>query len=178
MKNARDALLEAGRRLSGSIPLSALDAGQLCAAAGAAPQDFAQAFGDLPGYLLALQQQFMDRLRDKIVAVTSGVPSGIRRIELATETFLSGCLQERALRAWLLDARAWPAVFAGLRRQNQTYSVIIGSELKTLGWPAPQAAARVYLAMVLEASIVEHRRGAAVPETREVLWDFLRRGGP
>lgn len=112
----------------------------------------------------------MDRLRNRIAAVTSGVPAGLLRIQLATE--------ERALRGWLIEARTRPDVLAGLRHQNQAYLIVIGTELRAPGWPHPHAAGRMLLAMINEASAVEHRLGQVSEEVREVIWDFLQRGGP
>lgn len=178
MNDPRQLLFDAGVRLARTIGLEELDIERLCAEAGVGREAFDAAFGDLTRYVTALQQSFMDRLRNRIVAVTSGVPAGLLRIQLATETYLSNCLAERSLRGWLIEARTRPDVLAGLRRQNQAYWIVIGTELQALGWPQPHAAGRMLLAMINEASIVEHRLGQPSEDVREVIWDFLQRGGP
>ncbi len=175
--SARAAMVAAAPALAKVLTLDALRPADVCRQAGCDEAAFAQAFGDITGYMVAVQQGFMDRLRDRIVAVTAGAPRGLHRIELGTESYLSGCLAERDLREWLLAARMLPPVLSGLRRQNQTYYVIIGTELEGLGWPDGAAAARLYLAMISAASVVEHRLGAQ-PALREALWHFLSHGGP
>jgi AcrR family transcriptional regulator len=174
--NARASLIAAAPALAAECRLVELTADAVCRKSGVDAEVFAASFGDVTGYLIAVQQGFMDRLRDRIVAVTAGVPPGLRRIQLATESYLSGCLKERTLRTWLLEARMRPTVLASLRRQNQTYTVILGAELDGLGWPDGVAAARLIMAMISAASIVEHRTGVQ-PELRAALWHFLEHGG-
>ncbi|MFC4250624.1 TetR/AcrR family transcriptional regulator [Sinimarinibacterium flocculans] len=171
----RTALIAAAAPLARERRLATLTTDEICQRAGVDAGVFTSIFGDLTGYLVAVQQVFMDRLRDRIVAVTAGVPPGMRRIQLATESYLSGCLDERPLRGWLLEARMRPPVLTGLRRQNRTYYMILGAELERLGWPDGAAAARLYLAMINAASIVEHRSGVQ-PALRAALWHFLEHG--
>ncbi len=176
MSAQRLALMQAGARLAAQVRLDELTPAQVCAEAGLQPTAFAAHFTDLTEYLVALQQDFMDRLRAKIVAVTTGVPAGIRRTELAAETYLGVCLAERALRAWLIEARSRPDVLAGLRRQNHIYWILIGIEFEALGWPHPQAAARLYLTMLNEASVIENRLGQRSPAVHLTVRNFLRHG--
>lgn len=176
MSSAAERLRSAGLRLCRHCRFQEIDEARLCAEAQASPSEFKAAFGDMLGYINALQQDFMDELRDRILKVTTGTASGIPRLQLASESYLAGCLQHRPLRAWLIEARNLPEVAANLRRQNQIYWIVMGAELKTLGWADPQAAARLFLAMLNEASVLEHRAGQALPAVREALWDFLRRG--
>lgn len=174
--NVRLALIQAASRLDPRLTLDEITPEHLCAASGLDKAMFAAHFADLTAYFVALQQDFMDRLRGKIVAVTTGVTAGIRRTELAAETYLSACLEERTLRRWLIAARARPSVLAGLRQQNQIYWILIGIEFEALGWPYPQAAARLYLTMLNEASVIENRLGKRSPAVRVTIRDFLRHG--
>lgn len=176
MSNPRQALIQAGSRLDASLSLAQITPERLCAIAGLDLAAFATQFADMTAYFVALQQDFMDRVRGKIVAVTTGVPAGIRRTELAAETYLSACLDERTLRRWLIEARARPDVLAGLRQQNHIYWILIGIEFEALGWPYPQAAARLYLTMLNEASVIENRLGRRSPAVRLTIRNFLRHG--
>ncbi|MDP9139313.1 MAG: hypothetical protein M3O62_00790 [Pseudomonadota bacterium] len=176
MSAQRQALIQAGGRLAAHVTLGELTPERLCAESGLAPTAFSANFTSLTEYLVTLQQDFMDRLRAKIVAVTTGVPAGIRRTELAAETYLGACLSERALRAWLIEARAQPDVLAGLRQQNHIYWILIGIEFEALGWPHPRAAARLYLTMLNEASVIENRLGKRSNAVRLTVRNFLRNG--
>ncbi len=177
MNPERDRLLAAGPSLCEQYSFQELSEARICAAANVSAAAFQAAFGgSILTYVNALQQQFMDGLRDRILKVTTGTSTGMTRLQLACEAYLAGCLEARPLRAWLIEARALPEVAAGLRRQNQVYWAVMGLELKSLGWPHPEAAARLFLAMINEASVVEHRAGQPVAAVRDALWDFLQRG--
>lgn len=178
MSDAHTRLLAVGPRLAQRYTLAELSAARISAMAEVTESDFEAAFGGILPYVSALQQHFMDGLRDRIFRLTLDAPAGLTRVKLASEAYLSGCLEHRALRGWLIEARAQPLIAAGLRKQNQVYWMIVASELKPLGWRHPQAAGRLYLAMINEAAVVEHRAGQAVASVREALWDFLDRGGP
>ncbi|SFF51859.1 hypothetical protein SAMN04488120_106154 [Fontimonas thermophila] len=177
MTDPRQSLLDAGTRLARCVDFEALDTDRLCREAAVDPATFAATFGDLTGYLAALQERFMAALIDRMLAATAGMRPGLLRIQVAIEAFLGHCLAEHALRGWLLAARERPEIFAVLERQNRTYALLIGSELHALGWPHPQAAARMLLAMINEAALAEHRLGQPSAEIREALWDFLQHGG-
>lgn len=174
----REALIAAGYRLARRIPLDDADADLVCERARLTRATFDEHFADFDTYLVALQQSFMDGLRDRIVAVTHGVAPGLMRVKLATEVYLEGCLAQLPLRTWLVDARRRKAIAEALGRQNQVYWMLIGSDLGAAGWPGAAAAGRLYVAMANEAALLEQRAGAAVPAVRETLWHFLDHAGP
>lgn len=174
----RKALIRAGRSLALRYTFYDIDPVRICSEAHLPPESFEQHFQDMTEYLLALQQNFLDEMRDKIFKGTTGMKAGINRIKLASEIYLEGCLAGRALRAWLQEARAHPDIAEGLRRQSRPYRMVVASELKTLGWPHPEAAANIFVAMTNETVLAEHRIGQALPELREALWDFLERCHP
>ncbi len=178
MRTPAETLLAAGAHLAQHYTLAELTEARICADAAIAPEDFRAAFGSVLGYVAALQQQFMDGLRDRIVRISDGTPPGVMRIKLAAETYLSACLEQQPLRGWLIEARAHPQVAEGLRKQNQVYWMIMGTELGVRGWPHPQSAARLFLAMINEAAVAEHRAGEPLLEIRSALWDYLDHGGP
>jgi len=176
MSEAAHKLLAAGPKLAERYTLAELNITRICNAADVTSAQFKSAFGGVLAYVDALQVRFMNELRDRIVKVTAGSMPGLLRVKLASEAYLSGCLEQRVLRSWLIEARAQPLISTGLRKQNQIYSVLVSAELGACGWAHPQAAARLFLAMINEASVVEHRAGQPVASVRETLWDFLDTG--
>ncbi|HUP91281.1 MAG TPA: hypothetical protein VM074_03465 [Solimonas sp.] len=174
----RDALIAAGHKLARRLPLAEADADLVCEKARLPRAAFDELFPDFTAFLVALQQQFMDGLRDRIVGVTNGVAPGLMRVKLATEVYLEACIAHLPLRGWLLEARRKHELSDSLQRQNQVYGLLISSDLQAAGWPDPQAAARIYVAMANEAALMEHRAGHAVAVVREALSHFLDHAGP
>src|SRR3546814_2957468 len=73
----------------------------------------------------------------------------------------------------LVAAREQPRVRRGLQQQNHSFTLVLGAELKGLGRHFPDAAARLYIAMLNEVANSEQRAQQRLPELREALWHFL-----
>lgn len=132
-------------------------------------------FIDFTNLLIAVQQFFLDELRDDVIRVTADHPPGLERVRSATRVYLEHCLERRGLRGWLLQARReQPQLAEGLRRQNHSFALVISTEFQALGWPHPLAAARLYLAAIQEAARLEQIKGEALPFIREAIWDIAR----
>lgn len=178
MKNAlRRKLLDAAPALAAQIAYEELSIAALCRAAGVATNDFKAAFGDLQQYVEALQQQFLDDIRARIIKVTSGTQPGLLRIRLASESYLAHCAEMVAVRRWLLAARAQPAILRGLQQQNQNFALLLGTELHALGRRHAGAVARLYIAMLNEVAAAEDRLGHPHAACRAALTHFLERAG-
>ncbi|HUS23528.1 MAG TPA: hypothetical protein VM369_01160 [Candidatus Binatia bacterium] len=171
----RSRLLDAAAALAGTTAWHDVTASRIVRAAKVAATRFRVHFRDVGTWLAAAQQRFMDGIRDRIVARTGTLPPGFERLRAASEIYLDGCLAQNELRRWLIEARgALPGLADGLERQNQVYVMVMTPEFARLGWPHPAAAAQLYLAMLMEAGVVESTAGRAVADVRETLWDFLR----
>lgn len=132
-------------------------------------------FVDFTHYLIAVQQHFMDELRNDVIASTAQLPPGLERVRIATLVYLDHCMKYFGLRSWLLQARKEePLLAEGLRRQNHSFALVISTEFHILGWPHPLAAARMYLAALQEAGRLEHAKGEPLPYIREAIWDIAR----
>lgn len=170
----REALLRAGLRAAAREPLPPASAASVLAEAGLGEDALVRYFVDFEHYLLALQQRFLDELRDGVIRFTDHQPPGRERLKAGTSVYLDGCIKRRGLRQWLLEGRLQSSVVAdGLRRQNQAYAMILSTEFHAMRWPQPQAAARLFLASVQEVSRIEHTAAAPVPAARMALWEFL-----
>ena len=132
-------------------------------------------FIDLTHLLIAVQQFFLDELRDEVISVTAHYPPGLDRVRSATLVYLDHCLRWRGLRGWLVQARREEKQLAeGLRRQNHSFALVISTEFHALGWPYPLAAARLYLAAIQEAARLEQVKGEPLAYVREAIWDIAR----
>lgn len=132
-------------------------------------------FIDFTHLLIAVQQFFLDELRDEVINVTGHNPPGLGRVRSATLVYLDHCMRHRGLRGWLLEARRnEPLLAEGLRRQNHSFALVISTEFHALRWPHPLAAARLYLAAIQEAARLEQIKGEPLAYIREAIWDIAR----
>src|SRR3546814_2225052 len=89
--------------------------------------------------------------------ISDGSARGTLRIKLGSESYLAYCAENAGVRAWLVAAREQPRVRRGLQQQNHSFTLVLGAELKGLGRHFPDAAARLYIAMLNEVDNSEQR---------------------
>ncbi|MDD3763465.1 MAG: hypothetical protein PHP86_09270 [Nevskiales bacterium] len=171
---SRAAALEAATKLAQRLQVDALSVDAVCTEANIDTATFAREFGHLDRYLGAVLDAFFERARNRIIAATSGLPAGMTRLQLATETYLSACLDERALLDWLLPLRQRARFIDHAERARRIFRVIVGAELLAMGWRHPRDGARLFTVVVDATSRLEHQTGQPLPRTREAMWHFLQ----
>lgn len=168
-------LLALGMQMADSIPYRKASLAHVARRAKVPVSRLNAHFVDFTHYLIAVQQKFLDELRDEVIAATAPLPPGLERVRIATVVYLDHCLRHHGLRDWLLQARKEePLLAEGLRRQNHSFALVISTEFHILKWPHPLAAARLYLAAIQEAGRLEHAAGKPLPHIREAIWDIAR----
>ncbi|WP_028080379.1 hypothetical protein [Solimonas soli] len=170
---ARDKLLAAAVALAAQVDHDELSIARLCSAAGVGRHEFKAVFGELSRYFEALQLQFFDGLRTRMLKMTAGTAPGALRIKLASESYLAYCLESAGVLRWLLAARAHSAVRQPARQQIVNYGLLLGGELRAAHCAQADALSRLYLAMLNEVAGVELRAGERRPVYRHALWHFL-----
>jgi AcrR family transcriptional regulator len=173
---ARTRLLKAAPALAADVGYDELSIARLCEAAGVAVPLFKTVFGDLPHYVEALQTQFLDQMRRRLIRVTDGSAPGLLRIQLGSESYLAYNLETAALRRWLLAARGQPRILRAVQQQSQAYGLMLAAEFRVAGRTNSIQLARLYIAMLNEVASVELRTGRQ-PEFRDALWHFLQHAG-
>ena len=144
------------------------------AAAGLTKADFLAEFDSIDAYLVELHHQFMEQILSSIVKDAGKLPPSLERMDRASSVQLDICLEQRALRGLLAEARRMvPRVADVFHRRNQVTAVMISIELKSLGCRQATMFGRFYCMMVLEAAQIEADAGKIVPEARRTLADFL-----
>jgi AcrR family transcriptional regulator len=169
----RDQLLEAGLALAENGSLARMSVNTLVQAAGVAKGTFYVHFPSQDEYLVALHRHFHDSLMREISMAVKSLPRGAARLVRGTEAYLDGCLSRRGVKALLFDARALPAVADEVRARNRMFHTHFAGEFSALGWPDPEAAMRLFVAMAAETALGEMEAGRVQPALRKALWRFL-----
>ena len=169
----RAKLLDSGLRLAERTGLTGLSVNLLVDEAGVSKGTFFHHFGDRSSYLLALHREFHDRIADAIDTAVAGLTPGRDRLLTGARLYLDICLQQRGIRALLLEARAEPAVADEITRRNGAFADKCAADFAALGRAHPLESAQLWVAMTAEAALIElgdRSRGASV---RAALADFL-----
>jgi TetR/AcrR family transcriptional regulator, transcriptional repressor for nem operon len=173
MAKTREALIDAGLRLAERTGLSGLSVDLIVKDAGVAKGTFFHHFGDRASYLLELHREFHERLATQMQAAIVDMPPGRNRLIIGANACLDGCLRDRGVRALLLEARAEPAVTDEIRHRNHANAELCRPDFAALTRPHPYESAQLWVGMVAEAALIEHRAATALPAIRQSLQQFL-----
>jgi TetR/AcrR family transcriptional repressor of nem operon len=169
----RRVLLDAGLELATEGSLHRLTIDAVVNKAGVAKGTFYVHFHDRAAFLVALHVQFHDRLLDRILQAVEGLPPGAERLRRGTEVYLDECLQQRAVKAILLEARSEAAITEEVQRRNAGFAQLEHASFVALGWPDPAMAARLFVALGAEVALIELETGRS-EAARQTLWRFAR----
>jgi TetR/AcrR family transcriptional repressor of nem operon len=166
----RAALLSAGLALAESGSLAATSVDHVTRAAGVSKGTFYVHFADRAAYLAALHRAFYAEIGVRIEEVLRAHPPGADRLRAAASTYLDTCLGARGVKAMLLDIRSEPAIADQVRGNAAGFAAATGADFAALGAPRPQAAARLFVAMVQEVALAELQSGGVDDDLRAALW--------
>ena len=169
----RTKLIESGLRLAERTGLSGLSVNLLVDEAGLSKGSFFHHFGDRNGYLLALHREFHDRIAERINAAVDGMQPGRERLLVGARVYLDACLEQRGIRALLLEARAESAVAEEITRRNTDFAQRCRTDFQNLKHRHPLASAYLWIAMSAEAALIELQQGSRSRTVRAALEDFL-----
>ncbi|MFE3259295.1 TetR/AcrR family transcriptional regulator [Nocardia sp. NPDC059091] len=169
----RAALVGSGLLLAERLGLGGVSVNVLVAELGVSKGTFFHHFGTRANYLLALHREFHERLQAVIDSATSGLAPGRDRLLAGSTAYLDACLRDRGVKALLLEARAEPLIVDEVTARNTHNAALIEPDFKVLGWPDPEAGARLWVGLVAEAALLELQAGHEQGSVRNALWQFL-----
>ena len=98
---------------------------------------------------------------------------GAERLCHAAVLYLDGCLEGKAVKALLLEARSEPAIAAEVQNRNTDFARLAADDFTAMGWPEPESCARLYVVMSAEAALVELESGGENEAVRQALKQFI-----
>lgn len=169
----RAKLIDSGLRLAERTGLTGLSVNLLVDEAGVSKGSFFHHFGDRSTYLLALHREFHDRIAERIDTAVAGLPPGRDRLIAGARVYLDTCLEQRGIRALLLEARAEPAVADEITRRNGEFAAKCAADFQALRRRHPLESAQLWVAMTAEAALIELADRGRAASVRAALADFL-----
>jgi AcrR family transcriptional regulator len=169
LQETREALLGAGLRLADDLGLRGLSVNAIVAEASRSKGAFFHYFPTRQAYLVELHRRFHDGIVTDAIHATANMPPGRERLLTAASVYLDAWLARRGVRAFLLDARSEPAIRAEISNRYEDTAKRIEPDFKALGYPDPHTVARLWVAMIAEAAIIEFETGHANHDIRRAL---------
>jgi TetR/AcrR family transcriptional regulator, transcriptional repressor for nem operon len=175
-QKTREHLIDTGLALAETTGLDGLSVNALVEAAGVSKGTFFHHFGDRTSYLVALHRYFHDRIFDEVQSAVATMQPGSERLELVSSVYLDACLQDRGVRALILEARGLLDIQAEVRRRNAANTEFVAIDFIAMGWDHPRSAAQLWVAAAAECALIELEACSADPAARAALRQFTQPG--
>ncbi|WP_280256861.1 TetR/AcrR family transcriptional regulator [Nocardia abscessus] len=162
----RTALLIAGTVVAEREGLHRLSINAVVEEAGMAKGTFYHHFVNRRSYVIALHRRFFDALSQSVAAALDGIPPGIERIGPSLDAFLDACLDARGTEAFMVQARTDPDLREEIRHRHELFIAVGRPDMVAAGWPDPDAASRLKVALVGEICLAELTSRRPRPDLR------------
>jgi AcrR family transcriptional regulator len=168
-ESTRGDLLDAGLRLADELGVRGLSVNAIVAEASRSKGAFFHHFADRDSYLVELHQRLHDDMWARMRELGGDLEPGAERLRLVAEVYLDTFLARRGTRALLFEARAEPAIRAEIAARTSRGAEILEEDFRALGWSDPARPARLWVAAMAEAGIVEFELGHRDQASRRAL---------
>jgi len=168
----RLALLDAALRLAAEQGLGPVSVNDIVAEAGVAKGTFYVHFVDRSALVIAIHQRFYDDLEATMATAVDDMVPGPERVMAGALAYLDACLEAIAVKAVLIEARTDPAVAIEMARRTERLASLAEPDFDPGRFACPATAARLFMAVVSEAALIELERGGPQADVRTSLRDF------
>ncbi len=168
-RRTREALLDAGEHIADAAGLAGLSVAAVVAQAGVAKGTFYVYFADRDRFVDALHQRFYARVTDAVAQATVGLAPGRELLLTAIDAYLDVCLANRAVKALVFETRAQGNLTTTMEQRQEQFAVLAQPSVKAMGLAPPTVAARLIVAMTMEAALIELEAGGRVAGARKTI---------
>ncbi len=171
-RRTREALLDAGAAVAEQRGLAGLSVAAVTQHAGLAKGTFYVHFADRDAFIDALHQRFYARVSDAVAGAVHGLKPGRELLLTAIDAYLDVCLQNRAVKALVLETRAKGELTTTMRQREALFADLAQPSLAAMGVEPAAISARLLVAMTSEAALIELEAGRRVRGARETIRGF------
>ncbi|REF00826.1 TetR/AcrR family transcriptional regulator [Thermomonospora umbrina] len=171
----REALLRAGLHVAQERGLTGMSVNAVVEAAGMSKGNFYQHFTDRRDFLRSIHRLYHDEMEERLIAVVGHLPPGRERLIQGIIAHLDLCLETRATRALLVQARTDADLFDEMRSRNDHIATLVVDDLAAVGWDPPEPVARMMVTMVGDVSLEELFDDRRRDDLRDALLRLLLR---
>lgn len=168
-RRTREALLDAGEQLADTSGLAGLSVAAVVERAGVAKGTFYVYFADRDLFIDALHQRFYARVTDAVAQAVGGLAPGRELLLTAIDAYLDVCLANRAVKALVFETRAQGNLTTTMDERQEQFAVLAQPSVKAMGLTPPKVAARLFVAMTMEAALIELEAGGRVAGARKMI---------
>jgi TetR/AcrR family transcriptional repressor of nem operon len=166
-RRTREALIEAGEIVAERAGLAGLSVAAVVAQAGVAKGTFYLYFEDRESFIDALHQRFYGQVTDAVSRAVAGLVPGRELLLAAIEAYLDVCLKNRAVKALVLETRAQNTLTTTMEDREALFARLAEPSMRAIGMTSAPIAARLVVALISEAALIEMEAGRKVGGARK-----------
>ncbi len=172
-RRTRGALLRAGEIVAERAGLAGLSVAAVAEQAGVAKGTFYLYFGDREAFIDALHRRFYDRVTEAVSRAVTDLPAGRELLLAAIEAYLDVCLKNHAVKALVFETRAQNTLTTTMEDREALFARLAEPSVHAIGMTPAHIAARLIVALISEAALIEMEAGRKVPGARKSIAALL-----
>jgi TetR/AcrR family transcriptional repressor of nem operon len=172
-RRTRESLLEAGEIVAERDGLAGLSVAVVADRAGVAKGTFYLYFEDRESFIDALHQRFYAQVTEAVSRAVAGLPAGREQLLAAAEAYLDVCLRNRAVKALVFETRAQSALTTTMEDREALFARLAEPSMRAIGITPAQISARLVVALISEAALIEMEAGRRVAGARRLIGKLL-----
>jgi TetR/AcrR family transcriptional repressor of nem operon len=166
-------LMDAAVELAEEGGFGQLSINEVVGRAGVGKGTFYVHFADRSAMLVAVHRRFYDEVITAIANSVVGHKLGVDRLIAGATVYLDACLQGRAVKALLVEARSDPALAVAMGERDQEFATLAEPNFAALNVRESMYAARLFVGLAAAAALVELESGERLDGVRIALADYV-----
>ena len=172
-RRTRAALLRAGEVVAERDGLSGLSVAAVADQAGVAKGTFYLYFDDRESFIDALHQRFYSQVTEAVSRAVAGLPAGRDLLLAAIDAYLDVCLANHAVKALVFETRAQSTLTTTMEDREALFAQLAEPSMRAIGMMPAHISARLIVALISEAALIEMEAGRKVPGARKSIRTLL-----
>jgi TetR/AcrR family transcriptional regulator, transcriptional repressor for nem operon len=168
-RRTRERLLDAGAAVAEQRGLASLSVAAVAERAGVAKGTFYVHFTDRNAFIDAMHRRFYARVSNAVAHAVTGLAPGSELLMRAIDAYLDVCLENRAVKALVLETRAQGELTTTMEQREEQFATLAQPSLAAMGMTPPDISARLFVAMTSEAALIELEAGRRVRGARDTI---------
>lgn len=166
-RRTREALIQAGETVAERAGLAGMSVAAVAAQAGVAKGTFYLYFEDRESFIDALHQRFYGQVTDAVSQAVTGLAPGRELLLAAIEAYLDVCLKNHAIKALVFETRAQNTLTTTMEDREALFVRLAEPSMRAIGMTPAPVAARLVVALISEAALIEMEAGHRVGGARK-----------
>jgi AcrR family transcriptional regulator len=172
-RRTRETLLRAGEVVAEREGLSGLSVAAVATRAGVAKGTFYLYFDDRESLIDALHERFYAQVTEAVSRAVAGLPAGRKLLLAAIEAYLDVCLTNHAIKALVFETRAQSTLTTTMKDREALFARLAEPSMRAIGMTPAHISARLIVALISEAALIEMETGRKVPGARKSISTLL-----